>query len=110
MRTKIVYRNSKINTSNALYIGESIERKCERVTTTGEVIEAVSPMVYTDKKDGVRAEFDIRTDKWDVAEKAMDYVTKEKAKKRQEWLKAREENKDSSLDKPNSDKPSQHVE
>lgn len=107
MRTGIIYNSSKINTSSALYIGESIERKCERVTTTGEVIEAVSPMIYTDKKDGVRAEFDIRADKWDIAEKAMDYVTKEKAKKRQEWLEAREENKESSLDKPNSDKPSQ---
>lgn len=110
MRTGIIYTNSKINTSNALYIGESIERKCERITTTGEVIEAVSPMVYTDKKDGVRAEFDIRADKWDIAEKAMDYVTKEKAKKRQEWLKAKEENKDSSSDKPKSAEPSQYGE
>ena len=33
-----------------------------------------SPLIYTPKEDGVRPEYDIRTDKWQIAINAMDRV------------------------------------
>ena len=33
-----------------------------------------APLIYTPKEDGVKPEFDIRTDKWQIAINAMDRV------------------------------------
>lgn len=57
-------------------IGETIEEKVERVVNNGEPIEDGAPNVYTERKHGVRAEHDIRTDRWEVATDAMDAVQK----------------------------------
>ena len=64
--------------------GESIEDKCRRVTATSEPIEAVSPMIYTERKEGVKAEHNIRTDKWEVAQSAMTTIAKGMREKREE--------------------------
>lgn len=56
--------------------GETIEEKVERVVNNGEPIEDGAPNVYTERKNGVRAEHDIRTDRWEVATDAMDAVQK----------------------------------
>lgn len=53
------------------YIGESLEEKIRRVTETNQPIEAISQMIYTERKDGVLPAYDIRTDKWDIAQQAM---------------------------------------
>ena len=42
--------------------GENIEVKVRRITKNGEPIKDGAPMVYTEKKDRVRPEFNIRTD------------------------------------------------
>lgn len=65
------------------FIGESIEEKVRKVTADNTSIEAISPMIYTDRKDGVRPEYNIRTDKWDIAQQAMNTIaigTREKRK------------------------------
>ena len=49
------------------YEGESIETKVERITQTNEPISDGAPIIFTEKKDGVRPEYDIRTDKWDLS-------------------------------------------
>lgn len=56
-------------------IGESIEEKVRRVTTTNEAIENSAPMIYTERKDGVLPQYDIRTDRFEIAQNAMDKVT-----------------------------------
>ena len=63
--------------------GESIEEKMRKVTTSNEPIENVAPMLYTEKKEGVLPECDIRTDRFDVAQEAMGAVAKSNAAKRQ---------------------------
>lgn len=73
-----------INTSSLTYIGETITEKIRKVKTTGEAIESVSPIIYTERKDGVLPEYDIRSDKWDIAQKSMQYVNDKKIEKRLE--------------------------
>lgn len=90
MRKRTPFKSS-ISTDFA-YIGERIEDKVERVTTNGEPIEAISPIIYTDRAEGVKAEYDIRTDRWEVAQGAMDIVSKNRVAKRDSFLK---------IDKPN---------
>jgi len=66
---------------NNSYEGERIEEKVERFMNGGEAISDTAEMIYTERKDGVLAEYNIRTDRFDVAIEAMDYVTKsERAK------------------------------
>lgn len=55
-----------------VYDGESIETKVERVVQNNEPIQDGAEIIYTEKKDGVQAQYNIRTDKWEVAQGAMD--------------------------------------
>ena len=54
-----------------VYDGESIETKIERVVQNKEPIEDGAEIIYTEKKQGVQPQYDIRTDKWEIAQKAM---------------------------------------
>ena len=56
--------------------------------TQGEVISDGAQLNYTERKDGVRAEFDIRTDRFEHAIDAMERVAKSHLAKREERLKA----------------------
>ena len=67
--------------------GETIEIKIERMTTTKEPITDGAPLIYTDRKEGTRPEYDIRTDRFDLALDAMDTVTKVTMAKRAEFYK-----------------------
>ena len=69
--------------TNFLEAGESIEEKMRRVTQTNEPIDNTAPITYTERKDGVRPEFDFHTDKWEYAQNAMGKVTKTKIAKGQ---------------------------
>lgn len=61
--------------------GEPIEDKIRRILDENEPITDGAPIIYTDKKDGVRPEFNIRADKWDIAIQAMDKVSNYEASK-----------------------------
>jgi hypothetical protein len=39
-----------------------------------EPISDGAPRIFTERKDGVQAQYDIRTDRWEVAVDAMDAV------------------------------------
>lgn len=80
MKTKNHYTRLKVNNSE---IGESIEEKMRRVTELGEPIDNAIPMVYTELKDGVMPEYDFRTDRWEIAQNAMDMVNKQNYAKAQ---------------------------
>ena len=54
-----------------VYEGESIETKVERVVQNKEPIEDGAEIIYTEKKQGVQPQYNIRTDKWEVAQEAM---------------------------------------
>ena len=43
-----------------------------------EPLKDGAPLIYTPKQEGVRADCDIRTDKWDIAMKAMNRVNEYK--------------------------------
>lgn len=73
--------------------GEPIERKLAKMTTEGDKITAQFPMIYTDRKDGVIAGYNIRTDRFEVARVAKEKIGKAEAAKlakRDEALKEKE--------------------
>lgn len=58
--------------------GNSIEREIEQWQVNGVPIQrSVTNMYYTQRKYGVVEETDIRTDKWEVAQNAMEKVNQE---------------------------------
>lgn len=60
--------------------GEYIEEKVRRITENGEPIEDGAPIIYTERKDGVNPAYDIRTDRWEIAQDAMEQVGNSKSK------------------------------
>lgn len=72
---------------NEGYEGESIEEKIDRILNNNEPISDGAPLVYTERKDGVRPEYDVRTDRFELAVEAMDKVAQSHLAKRQEYLK-----------------------
>lgn len=52
--------------------GETIEDKCKRLVESKEPITDGAPILYTERKDGVLPAYDIRTDRWEIAQEAMD--------------------------------------
>lgn len=73
----INYR-SKLGTT--LVEGERLELKIDRMTQNNEPIGDSAPLIYTPRKDGVIAAYDIRTDKWDIALDAMEKVNRTRGK------------------------------
>ena len=73
----INYR-SKLGT--ALVEGARLELKIDRMTQNNEPIGDSAPLIYTPRKDGVIAAYDIRTDKWDIALDAMEKVNQTRGK------------------------------
>lgn len=80
---------------NFSYEGETIETKVRRITENKEPISDGAPVIYTDRKDGTKPEYNIRTDRWEIALDAMDYVNRSRTAKRMEVVK-----KESSNDEP----------
>ena len=85
----------KINQKTALIInqskeGERIEDKVERIMTNNDPIEDGAPIIYTERKDGVRPEYDPRTDRFDLAVEAMDTASKSNYAKRMNGIAGRE--------------------
>lgn len=54
--------------------GEILIKKIQRILDENEPLTDGAPMIYTPKEAGVRADCNIRTDKWDIAMNAMDKV------------------------------------
>lgn len=55
-----------------LEVGESIEEMLRRLTYTKEPIPSNVPPIYTEEKDGVIPDTDIRHDRFDTAYEATD--------------------------------------
>ena len=63
-----------IKTDYEFQDGERIETKVKRITENNEPITDGAPIIYTNRDDGVLPSYNIRTDRWDIAQQAMDAV------------------------------------
>lgn len=68
---------------NTSYQGETIEQKIDRIVNNKEPIKDGAPLIYTERKDGVLPQYDIRTDRFEVALDAMTAVAKSHQAKRE---------------------------
>jgi len=67
--------------------GETIEQKVKRLVENKEPIKDGSPIIYTDRAEGVNPAFNIRTDRFELATEAMDKVYRSKKAQRDEIAK-----------------------
>lgn len=81
IRKRIVY-HTVLNINNSME-GERIEEKVSRAVNNKEPIEDTAPIIYQERKDGIRPEFDIRTDRFEIAIDAMTAVKRSKVAKRE---------------------------
>lgn len=65
-------------------VGESIEEMIRRCTESNEPIEASAPMIYTDREDEVLPQYDMRTDRFELALDAIDKYNASEAAKAKE--------------------------
>ena len=63
------------------YEGEPIEQKVQRIVLNNEPIEDGAEIIYTEKKYGVLPQYNIRTDKWEIAQNAMDLAQQQRIAK-----------------------------
>lgn len=88
------HRQNKIQDTslevNNTYEGETIEEKVRRILNNNEPITDGAPIIWTERKDGVKPEHDIRTDRWELAIEAMDNVNRSKLAKREQGIAERE--------------------
>lgn len=69
------------------YEAESIEKYLQKVVENKEPIESAAPMLYTPREEGVLPQYDIRTDRWDLALEATDKISKSLNAKREDSTK-----------------------
>lgn len=74
-------RRGYINDPNLTYQADPREVKLRKIINgeANNVEDGVFPTIYTEKKDGVQPEFDIRTDRFEVAIDAMDKINQSAA-------------------------------
>lgn len=93
----------KINKStircNNSYEAKPLERVLEEITTMNQPIEMDAPLIYTERKDGVRAQYDIRTDRFEIGADAMNKIANELQDRRNKKIEAKSEVK-TELNKP----------
>lgn len=73
-RTKKCSYNTTLTTDNYTCNAQSLEEKIAGLLANNSPIDSISPMYYTEKKDGVKPETDIRTDRWEIAVDTADKV------------------------------------
>lgn len=80
--------------------GETIEMKVRRIVEQKEPITDGAPIIYTERNQGVMPEYNIRSDRFDIALDAMDKISKSRIAKREEFYK--EESTESSQSEASS--------
>ena len=83
---------------NESYEGETIEKRIARMTENNEPITDASPQLYTERKEGVIREFDVRSDKFDNLMELTTKASKEHREKRIERQNKTNQNKDTNTD------------
>lgn len=74
-------RKGCIDNPDLTYEAEPREVKLRKIISgeASNMEDGVFPTIYTEKKDGVRPEYDIRTDRFEVAVEAMDKINQSTA-------------------------------
>lgn len=73
--------------------GESIETKVKRITENNEPITDGAPIIYTNRDDGVLPAYNIRTDRWEIAQEAMEAVNQANLAKSKNYGKIEQQEK-----------------
>lgn len=87
--------------------GESIEAKVRRITENNEPITDGAPIIYTNRDDGVLPAYNIRTDRWDIAQTAMDAVNQANLAKSKNYGKIEKQEEKALESKETKEAPSQ---
>ena len=87
--------------------GESIEDKVRRITENNEPITDGAPIIYTNRDDGVLPAYNIRTDRQEIAQQAMDAVNQANLAKSKNYGQTEKQEKNALESKEVSDTPSQ---
>lgn len=74
----VTERKGCINNPDLTYQAEPREVKLRKIISgeSSTMEDGVFPIIYTEKKDGVLPEYDIRTDRFEVAIDAIDKINK----------------------------------
>lgn len=74
-------RKGCIDNPDLTYEAEPREVKLRKIISgeASNMEDGVFPIIYTEKKDGVQPEYDIRTDRFEVAIDAMDKINQSAA-------------------------------
>lgn len=74
-------RRGCIDDPNLTYEAEPREVKLRKIINgeSNDMEDGVFPTIYTEKKDGVQPEYDIRTDRFEVAINAIDKINQSTA-------------------------------
>jgi hypothetical protein len=87
--------------------GEPIEHKIERILNNKEPISDSATEIYTEKNKGVQPEYNIKTDRFELAAEGMDRVQRSISAKKEAEAK---KNADKLKDKTNADKEAKVLE
>ena len=72
----------KIIKDSNIYNADPLEVKIEKLITSKEPIGKDVPLRYTERKQGILPEYDIRSDRFDIAQTAMEKIHKSNIAKR----------------------------
>lgn len=84
---KLTITQSSLIVVNNSLSGQTIEQRVAKIVTTKEPITDTAPIIYTDRREGVKPDYDIRSDRFEFAIDAMDKITASKLAKRAEFYK-----------------------
>lgn len=96
-----------IKTDYEYQLGESIENKVRRITENNEPITDGAPIIYTNRDDGVLPAYNIRTDRFEIAQAAMDAVNQANLAKSKNYGKIEQQEQNALESKEIKDTPSQ---
>ena len=80
---KTIKYGHRLLTVNESVTGVSIERKVEKITESKEPITDGAPLIFSERKEGVVAAYDVRTDRFEIALEAMDKIDASRKAKRE---------------------------
>ena len=97
MGRRIAIKKSTVKVNNGTE-GEAIEKAIKRAIENGESLGDQVGLIYTARRDGVLAGYDIRTDRFDVALEGINVAQKSALAKREAL--AKKESPDSKAGEP----------
>ncbi len=103
MYKKAKYNNTTLKSVEKLE-GEPLEWKIERIVGNNEPITDGAPEIFTERKDGIAAAHNIRTDRWEIAADAMDHVSGSVQAKREARAEKKKETKEAKVVKMKPEK------